>query len=52
MPAKILPCNCKSPQQEALHGNNRVHNLCKGDAFTRCTVCSTEKPYKETTKTT
>lgn len=51
MRAEILPCTCKHPSQDALHGRgNRVFNHSVklsnpkgGSQIYRCTVCRSQK---------
>lgn len=41
---KVLPCDCKHPAQDKLHGSGkRVHNLANKSGKYRCTVCKSEK---------
>ena len=48
MPTKLIPCSCKHPMQDRLHGYGvRVHNLAKKENVIkgwRCTVCVNLKP--------
>jgi hypothetical protein len=40
----VMPCTCKYPQQDALHGpGHRVYNPTKNGDRAHCTVCGAEK---------
>lgn len=40
----IKPCTCNHEYQDKKYGEKqRVHNLCKKGAQSRCTVCKTMK---------
>jgi len=42
--AIIRKCVCSNESQDALHGRqNRVANICKEGAASRCTSCGSEK---------
>ncbi len=49
---RIMPCTCKSPNQDKLYGNDmRLWNCMKPKAESntavRCTVCLAQKEFSE-----